>query len=73
MPTITVRLRISASDYLRWYRGTVNTVQAVSTDGRTIKFPASILQRFVTKDGVNGTFALRFDKNNKLESVRKLS
>ena len=73
MPTITVRLQISATDYLRWYRGTVKTVQAVSTDGRTISFPASILQRFVTKDGINGTFVLCFGKNNKFESVRKLS
>lgn len=65
------RLSISADDYLRYYQGSARAVIARSHDGRRVQFPAGSLRRFVTREGVQGEFALRFDGHNKLiELVR---
>lgn len=65
------RLAISADRYLRYYQGSAQTIIAKSHDGRRVQFPAASLRPFVTREGVRGEFALRFDENNKLiELVR---
>ena len=65
-------LKISRDEYLRWYRGTARSVIAKSRDGRKVSFPADALQGFVSHSGVNGTFAIHFDHNNKLQKVERL-
>ena len=52
------QLRISAYQYLDYYRGTVRQVLVECSDGRKVQFPASLLQRFVTQDGIRGNFVL---------------
>lgn len=54
-------LHISAEQYLDYYRGAVRTVVARSTTGLTVQFPASLLQRFVTPEGIHGRFVLTAD------------
>jgi hypothetical protein len=67
-------LHISPEQYLDYYRGTVRHVIVRSTSGQTIQFPASLLQRFVFKDGICGDFVLVCDDNNKcIELQRVLS
>jgi hypothetical protein len=67
-------LRISPEQYLDYYRGTVRHVIVRSTSGQTVQFPASLLQRFVVKDGIYGDFVLVCDDNNKcIELQRALS
>lgn len=65
-------LAISADDYLHYYQGKAKYVLANSQDGRKIKFPAGVLQQFLTHDGVSGRFRLCFDDNNKLISIEKI-
>ena len=63
-------LRISPDQYLDYYRGTVRQVIARCTSGQSVQFPASLLQRFVTKEGIHGDFVLTCDehhKNSRLE------
>lgn len=43
-----------------------------SFDGRNIQFPAKVLQQFVTREGVNGTFEMEFDVNNKFVAIRRI-
>ena len=71
MPSLTVCINISADDFLSYYRGQARHVIAECDDGRTVQFPASALQPFVTKDGVHGHFVLIFDSNNKLAGVKR--
>jgi hypothetical protein len=59
------QLRISAEQYLDYYRGTVRHVIVRSTSGQTVQFPASLLQRFVAREGVQGRFVLLCDENQK--------
>ena len=64
------QLRITAEQYLGYYRGTVRQVLVECNDGTTVQFPAALLQRFVTQDGIRGNFVLTCDeqfKNSRLE------
>lgn len=67
------RLRLTADQYLDYYRGTARHVVVKCTTGQNVQFPASLLQQFVTTDGISGTFALTCDdqnKNSRLERLR---
>lgn len=58
-------LHISAEQYLDYYRGAVRNVVARSTSGLTVQFPASLLQRFITPEGIHGHFVLTADEHLK--------
>lgn len=70
--TLIVDLRISADEFLRHYRGSARHVSCHARDGRRVQFPTSILQRFVSHQGINGSFKLELDDNNKLIAVSRL-
>jgi hypothetical protein len=69
---IVVSLSISPDEYLRVYQGTAKKVSSVDNDGRRISFPVNILQPFVTRDGVMGTFAIYFDESNKFQRIDRI-
>jgi hypothetical protein len=58
-------VHLSSDRYLDYYRGAVRQVLARCADGRTVQFPASLLQPFVTENGVHGDFVLTCDDTNK--------
>jgi hypothetical protein len=64
------QLRITADQYLDYYRGTARHVIVRCATGQKVQFPASLLQQFVSTDGITGTFALTCDdqlRNSRLE------
>ena len=73
MAALVVDLNIPAEEFLRWYKGGVKVVNAVARDGRRVQFPADSLQPFVQHSGIQGTFAIHFDANNKLQRVERLA
>ena len=70
--TIRVRLAISAEEYLAYYQGSAQAVVARSDDNKIIQFPASAIRKFVTRDGIHGTFEITFDENNKLIAIHPI-
>lgn len=72
MPFIDVDLLISAGDYEMRYRTPGVTIHARSVDGRTVRFPASVLQRFLTHAGIVGRFRLHFDGAGRLDRIERL-
>ncbi|MBC8096707.1 MAG: DUF2835 family protein, partial [Akkermansiaceae bacterium] len=67
------QLGITPDQYLDYYRGIVRQVIVRTRDGKTVQFPASLLQRFVTTEGILGTFVLICDErhaNARLEQLR---
>ena len=72
MREVTVSLSISAQDYLAHYQGSVREVVALSSDGRKIRFPSTILQSFVSHGGIHGRFVISFDANNKFQNIRRI-
>ena len=71
MQRVVVSLRISADKMLSVYRGGARTVWTKTSDGRTIEFPADLLRKFVSEDGVYGSFEICFDGQNRLISMRR--
>jgi len=65
------QLHITSDAYLDYYRGTARHVIARCADGRTVQFPASRLQEFVTTEGIHGTFVLNCDEKNKCVSFQR--
>ena len=47
-------LRISAEQYLDYYRGSARHVLVRCTTGQRVQFPAGLLQQFVTAEGIHG-------------------
>lgn len=70
--SVFVDLSISSDVYLSYYQGQVKTVSARSIDGRRIQFPASILQKVVTHNGIHGRFAIHFDAAGKFTSIHRV-
>jgi hypothetical protein len=71
MKQYAFQLRISVDQYLDYYRGTVKNVVVRATSGQTVQFPASLLQRFVSPEGIHGNFVLECDENNKLVGLTR--
>ncbi len=61
MPRYEFDLAISPEEYVEYYRGTRH-VLARSVCGKAVQFPASLLQRFLTPEGIHGKFALICDE-----------
>jgi len=65
-------LRITADQYLDYYRGTARYVVARCATGQTVQFPASLLQQFVTSEGICGHFALTCDEHHRNSRLERL-
>ena len=72
MASIILRLNISSLQFQRLYQGVANEVNAVSVDGRKVRFPAAILRPYITHGGVVGTFAIHFSPDNRYERIEKI-
>ena len=70
--TVRFNIYISYDDYLAYYQGAVKRVSVKAHDGRRIEFPAGMLQRHLTRDGIRGHFELEFDSNHKLIELRRI-
>ncbi len=73
MNEVRFRIEISAQDYLRYYQGEIDAVQVKTSNGRVIQFPAGALQKYVDQNGVNGSFRIIYDENNKLVRLERVS
>ncbi len=65
-------LNLSYDQYLTVYQGIAKTVIAKADDGRSISFPAGNVQRYLSKEGVNGYFEMELTAKNKFIAIKKL-
>jgi hypothetical protein len=70
---VLISLSIPAEEYIRVYQGSAKKVSTIDSEGRRISFPVNILQPFVTRDGVAGSFAIYFDQANKFIRIVRLA
>lgn len=73
MQQIVVDLNISREEWLKIYRGETNLVYARSRDGRSIQFPANILNPYTSHSGVQGSFIIYFDERGKFHSLVRMN
>lgn len=72
MEHIIVDLIIAKEEWLKIYQGKAQFVNATSRDGRSIKFPANILSKYTTHNGIEGSFVINFNDDGKFQSIVKL-
>lgn len=72
MQQLIFDLNLPAERYLEWYRGTAKRVTMLSRDGRRISLPAHHLRRFLTHDGIHGSFVMTFTAQGELLSLERL-
>ncbi len=66
------RLDISRKQALRYYQGKARVVVVTTTIGQKLQFPAEQIRAFVSEDGIQGEFSIRFDNNNKLIGLKRV-
>ena len=72
MQKMRFNILITAEQYQAYYQGSAKFVRVQTEDGRSLKFPASELQKFVTHNGIEGRFEIIFNDQHKLVSLNKL-
>lgn len=72
MPSIDIFLDLTPSQCLYHYSGAAQWVQARSTDGRRVQFPARALPQVVTPEGAIGRFRLTFSEDGRFESIHRI-
>lgn len=70
---VYVPIVIGREEYLKVYQGTAKNVFARDLDGRSVSFPARILQPFVTHSGIEGLFAIQFSVAGKFVSIERVA
>jgi len=73
MKSLVVDINLPREKYLMIYQTYIRQVKAYTRSGQSVLFPVSILQPFVTESGVQGTFRLLYDDNNKFSKVEQLN
>ena len=69
---IQFSLGITPDQYRSYYHGSAKFVHVQAEDGRSLQFPASELQRFVTHTGIQGRFEIEFSDENKLLGLNRI-
>jgi len=72
MKKLTFDISIPADRFEVLYSGAVKDVQAVSREGLRVRFPGRILQKYLSHQGVQGTFVIEFDDANKFKAITKI-
>ena len=71
MRRFVFQIRITTDSWLEFYRRPGANVVATSFDGRRIQFKAKHLQKFITHNGVSGTFVLSIDGDQNFVSLER--
>lgn len=66
-------LQLTADQFLRVYQGTAKRVSVIASDGRRIEFSAQNIRKFLTHDGISGSFEMELTSENKFVAIRKIS
>ena len=72
MNEIIVDIRISPDEYVKQYRAANCMVSTHARDGRSVRFPADILQPFLLHNGIVGSFKISFDSAGKFKTVMRI-
>lgn len=81
LSTSIVHLSLTRGQVLNYYRGVVKNVKAYDTAGQYLFLPIEPFLKYVSHDGIHGTFKLIYrhkvspnggDKNAKLVNIEKI-
>ncbi|MFT7132800.1 MAG: hypothetical protein ACI81O_001512 [Cyclobacteriaceae bacterium] len=72
MDALIIDISMPREQYLTLYTTYIKNVRCVARTGQSVLFPVSVLKPFVTREGIHGTFCLRFDSDKKFRSLQRV-
>ena len=72
MPTSIFNIYLSEKETLSFYSAQNNRVKVTAENGQTLSLPWGVFKPYVTKNGINGRFAVDFDAHGKFRELRRL-
>ena len=72
MPSLIVDINLPREEYQKVYQSYVRQVRAVARTGESVRFPISVLQPFLTHNGISGSFRIIFDDQNKFVGIEMI-
>ncbi|SFX60655.1 DUF2835 family protein [Marinospirillum alkaliphilum] len=73
MPSVYVRIKMSAAECLAFYTSQAPNVKTTTVDGRSIIFPRRIIRQMVDQTGINGLFRLNYSDTGQFLSIERVS
>lgn len=65
-------LNLSYIQFENVYRGNTRYIQVVDNNGKQVRFSVTHLRPYLTRDGIQGSFILRYDDKHKFRSLEKI-
>ena len=65
-------IAVSREEYLKYYSGRAAAIRTRTNEGLIIEFPARALTPWITHSGIQGTFSITFDENNRLTEIKRI-
>ncbi len=66
-------ISLNSEQVLQFYKGLKHRVQVRTQEGQSMSIPYDILLKYVTREGVHGTFQISYGSDGKLGELVKLS
>ena len=64
---------LNSEQVLQFYKGMKSRVQVRTQSGQSMSIPYDHLLKYVTREGIYGTFEITYDNFGNLGQIRKLS
>lgn len=72
MLNLIVDINLTEDRWLQFYRRPGQAILARARNGQLVEFPAEHMRAFVTPTGVQGTFKLTVDDENRLQQIERI-
>lgn len=66
-------LDMSYTQFESVYRGNTQYIQVTDNAGKQVRFSATRLRPYLTRQGIQGRFIIRYDADHKFQSLEKVS
>ncbi|MBE0505928.1 MAG: DUF2835 family protein [Marinospirillum sp.] len=73
MPSVYVRIKMSAAECQEFYTSAAPNVKTQTVDGRSIIFPRRIIRQMVGYNGIDGLFRLNYSDTGQYLSIERVS
>ena len=73
MQKATFSIRLGSEQVLEFYKGLKHRVRVMTTDGKSMSLPYDILLKYLTREGIYGTFEISYDSDGNLGELNRIS
>ena len=73
MKQISVSICLTPRQVEDYYRGRVRYVIAEAADWRTVQMPIKVLHKYISMEGIRGSFIITTDENYKFKHINSVT